>query len=102
MTDEDVRGNEAPQMPLPRWQSHKKVWGDKVIKVVDNGPDCESAIQNDSHIIWHLSCGAFIHVSKGLKTRGGVNPLGGYYVRYQDGYESWSPAEAFEEGYTRI
>jgi hypothetical protein len=27
---------------------------------------------------------------------------GGYYVRYQDGYESFSPAAAFEEGYTEI
>src|SRR5574337_752560 len=25
--------------------------------------------------------------------------VGGYYVRYPDGYESWSPAEAFESGY---
>ena len=28
--------------------------------------------------------------------------IGGYYVRYEDGYESWSPAEAFEAGYTRV
>ena len=27
--------------------------------------------------------------------------VGGYFVRYKDGYESWSPAEAFEGGYTR-
>ena len=27
---------------------------------------------------------------------------GGYYVVYKDGYRSWSPAEAFEDGYTRI
>ena len=26
--------------------------------------------------------------------------VGGYYVRYQDGYSSWSPTEAFESGYT--
>lgn len=26
---------------------------------------------------------------------------GGYYVRYEDGYESFSPAGAFESGYTR-
>lgn len=25
---------------------------------------------------------------------------GGYYVRYDDGYESWSPAETFEAGYS--
>ena len=28
--------------------------------------------------------------------------VGGYYVVYEDGYKSWSPAAAFEEGYTRI
>jgi len=27
---------------------------------------------------------------------------GGYYVVYEDGYESFSPADAFENGYTRI
>jgi hypothetical protein len=27
---------------------------------------------------------------------------GGYYVQYKDGYTSFSPAEAFEEGYTRL
>ncbi len=27
---------------------------------------------------------------------------GGYWVRYQDGYESWSPADAFEKGYSAI
>jgi hypothetical protein len=28
--------------------------------------------------------------------------VGGYFVVYEDGYESFSPAKAFEEGYTRI
>jgi hypothetical protein len=27
---------------------------------------------------------------------------GGYYVVYKDGYASFSPAEAFEEGYTLV
>lgn len=27
---------------------------------------------------------------------------GGYYVVYADGYKSFSPAEAFESGYTRV
>jgi len=26
----------------------------------------------------------------------------GYYVRYEDGYESWSPAETFESGYSEV
>jgi hypothetical protein len=28
--------------------------------------------------------------------------VGGYYVKYVDGYESYSPAKAFEEGYTPV
>lgn len=28
--------------------------------------------------------------------------IGGYYVQYDDGYDSYSPAEAFESGYTLI
>lgn len=27
---------------------------------------------------------------------------GGYYVMYEDGYESFSPAKAFEAGYTKV
>lgn len=27
---------------------------------------------------------------------------GGYFVIYEDGYQSYSPAQAFESGYTRI
>lgn len=27
---------------------------------------------------------------------------GGYYVVYKDGYVSWSPQKAFEEGYTLL
>ena len=31
------------------------------------------------------------------------NPqIGGYYVVYEDGYKSFSPAEVFESGYTLI
>ncbi len=28
--------------------------------------------------------------------------VGGYYVLYEDGYQSYSPAKAFEEGYTPV
>jgi len=28
--------------------------------------------------------------------------VGGYYVLYGDGYSSFSPAKAFEDGYTRV
>lgn len=28
--------------------------------------------------------------------------VGGYYVVYEDGYASFSPAKAFEDGYTKV
>jgi len=28
--------------------------------------------------------------------------MGGYYVKYKDGYESFSPADAFEDGYESV
>lgn len=28
--------------------------------------------------------------------------VGGYYVQYKDGFQSWSPAKAFEEGYSIV
>lgn len=28
--------------------------------------------------------------------------VGGYFIQYEDGYLSYSPAEAFEDGYTRL
>lgn len=31
-----------------------------------------------------------------------ANLVGGYFVKYPDGFTSWSPAKAFEEGYTGL
>lgn len=28
--------------------------------------------------------------------------VGGYWVKYKDGYQSWSPADAFEQGYALV
>ena len=81
---------------LPRWQSHKIVHGDKIVAAVDESPSM------NGH--WTLLCGASVLVDLKLAHRvpEGVNPVGGYYVRYNDNFESWSPAEAFEKGYTRL
>lgn len=91
-----LKAEEKKEMPeagvqLPRWQSHKVVAADKIIKVWHSGTR------------WDLACGATIEVSQKLENRvpHGVDPFGGYYVRYE-GFESWSPAEAFEKGYTRL
>lgn len=49
----------------------------------------------------HLSDNTFTRVT--LPWFQQHNPvIGGYLVRYKDGYLSYSPAVAFEEGYTEI
>lgn len=79
---------------LPQWQSHKIVLADKI---VGGGVEVDRAC-------WCLACGARIDLSRQLMARvpPKTSPIGGYYVRYEDGFESWSPAEAFEKGYTRL
>jgi hypothetical protein len=90
---------EGPAVQLPRWQSYKKVWGDKII---------EERVSQIPEVVyvreWLLACGGLVQVSEALKNRvpEGMDPVGGYYVLYAGGFESWSPASAFEEGYRRI
>jgi len=71
---------------LPRWQSHKKVWADRIIRIYGG--------------LWFLDCGGHVQVTPDLVARGSP-VVGDYFVQYDDGYKSWSPAKAFEEGYTR-
>lgn len=84
-----------PLPMLPRWQCHKIVEGDRIVEVIMEGEQWR----------WRLACGITVDVSPALYAR--VPPEvysanSGYYVVYDDGYESWSPAGAFEAGYSRL
>lgn len=86
-----------PAGEMPRWHSHKEVEADRIVEAI---PD----LTKPGWGYWHLACGQAIRVSPKLYARvpEGVTATSGYYVRYGDGFESWSPAAAFDEGYTRI
>lgn len=86
---------------LDEYQSHKTVKAAK-IKKINFRPDGSATIATDNHLIPHLDTKpSYAHRYKG----GNIDqPTGtpedlGYYVRYKDGYESWSPTHAFEDGY---
>lgn len=82
---------------MPRYKCHKEVWALKIkdVKVQTNDegggwwitPEesgyARFAVPHD----WVMK-----HDPK----------AGGYYVVYKDGYKSFSPADAFEDGYTRV
>jgi hypothetical protein len=87
-----------PISELPRWQSHKIVQGARITGVSEGSLP-------DVLFVWHLEGGFSIEVDEDLARRiprGVFSPTGGYLVIYEDGYRSWSPAEAFEAGYTKI
>lgn len=80
---------------LPHYKCHKVVQAAKItaINIVCASPEDE---------IWlHLGELGGVKVPNWWfeKHRPEAN---GYIVRYKDGYVSWSPKEAFEEGYTII
>lgn len=90
----------ADEAELPRYKSHKHVWALKIAKIVRDG-EGEDRETDGSAMITPVESGyapfkvdhAYMHKHK--------PQVGGYYVVYADGYKSWSPAQAFEEGYTR-
>lgn len=83
---------------LPLYQCHKVVRAGKI-----------SAIENPTG---DSNGNRLLHIGDGVETlcvkvdaayMAKHNPqVGGYFVEYEDGYQSFSPADAFEGGYSRV
>jgi hypothetical protein len=76
---------------LPKWKCHKIVEADKILSIT----------YDQEGLRWHLECGRIVEISPQIISRGQPK-TGDYYVVYADNYVSWSPQQAFEDGYTRI
>ena len=99
----------APQSPMPKYKCHKEVWALKIAKIEIIKPtiaELEAILNQDRE----PSGGIITPEDKGYGPfevnqeyiRKHNPKVGGYYVVYKDGYKSFSPADAFEEGYTRV
>lgn len=88
---------ERPDGEMPRYKCHKEVHALK-IKAVEPRP---FATMSGAIITPEDDGFGPFEVSEDYFLKHEPRP-GGYYVRYADGYESFSPADAFESGYTRI
>jgi hypothetical protein len=89
---------------MPKYQSHKKVWALKIKEIVfDHDLASKENRETDgSATITPEEDGyASFKVDHAYCRKHGPK-AGGYYVVYEDGYKSWSPAEAFESGYTKL
>lgn len=98
---------------MPKYRCHKEVWALKIRTVVVHDPSGTGreidGVPVDGPMV--RFAGGFIFPED---SRYGLidfdaeyfkkhNPQpGGYYVVYEDGYKSFSPAAAFEEGYSPI
>lgn len=80
---------------LPAYRSHKTVRALKISQIERHSGVGEATIHpvETDYAPFRVSA-AYMERHK--------PEVGGYFVAYDDGYESWSPAQAFEEGYTRI
>lgn len=92
------------QAQMPQYQCHKKVWALKIKEVI---LDTELARQENRETTGGATIvpedSGFASFQVNYEYVNKHNPqVGGYYVVYEDGYKSWSPAEAFESGYKKI
>lgn len=93
--DRDETQDMKPQREMPKYQSYKIVHALKIKEIKEPLPsgDC-MFLPEDEGFDW-------VFLPKDYM-RKHQPQVGGYYVVYDDGYKSWSPAKAFEEGYTLI
>lgn len=79
---------------MPKYKCHKEVWALKIEQV---------KADNVGRAYLHFSDERYapIEIANGWLMKHMPVP-GGYYVQYQDGYASYSPAEAFESGYAPV
>lgn len=86
----------SEQREMPKYKCHKEVWALKI-------KDLEQELESSGLVI-------LTPVEEGYTPFKLTNDyvdkyrpvVGGYYVVYEDGYKSFSPAEPFEAGYTKI
>lgn len=91
----------AGQGEMPKYKCHKEVWALK-IKAISHGEDAKSGETYGGTWLLTPEDARYtpIEVPHAFYVKH-TPQVGGYYVVYEgDGYASYSPAKAFEDGYT--
>ncbi len=88
---------------MPRYKSHKTVWALKIKSIAfDSDKARETNRETDGSAIITPEEEGYAPFKVDSAYLRKHNPqVGGYYVVYDGGYKSWSPADVFIDGYTR-
>lgn len=85
---------------MPKYRCHKEVWALKIAEVID---PTKPGNESDGSRVLRFEGATYAPMRVPHSYVRKHDPqAGGYYVVYEDGYASFSPAKAFEDGYTRI
>ncbi len=90
------------QRQMPRYRCHKEVWALKIAEIKLDGEGELNRETDGSAVITPAEEGYGPFKVDSDYMRKHKPQIGGYYVVYKDGYTSFSPADAFEDGYTKI
>lgn len=95
--------NEVATIELPKYNCHKQVWALKIKDIKRysflKDPITGNKPANHATIFPENTRYAPFEVDEAYLNK--HNPqIGGYYVQYKDGYQSFSPAKEFEDGYS--
>jgi hypothetical protein len=91
--EEQISPATAAAWVIPEYECHKKVRAAKIAMV--NGTDLTLLLPGLTVSTMHCEVSRDFIVKHQPR-------VGGYFVIYEDGYTSFSPAEAFEGGYTLV
>lgn len=102
--DEESHQAAGASAELPRYKCHKEVWALKIAAVTRNSVLAQlTGNESDGSAVITPVDDRYGDIRVDADYLRRHNPqVGGYYVVYADGYTSFSPADAFESGYTRI
>lgn len=102
MGDQANRGEDvmAASVEMPRYQCHKKVWALQIVDVLLPKAAADGEEQAGPRLAFSEPYSS-LGVTADFIEKHNPQP-GGYYVVYDDGYRSYSPRKAFEDGYTRL
>ena len=89
------------QKEMPRYKCFKEVWALKIKEIKRDGEGENRETDGSASITPEEEGYAPFIVNHDYMFK--HKPVvGGYYVVYKDGYKSFSPADAFEDGYTKL